>query len=287
MKVVVVIVTKDRPADLQQCLNSLRQQTVQPNRIVIIDGGITVESMVKQFGCDYYASSPGITRQRNKARTVIPSDTDIVIYCDDDTVWTNNVLERVISNFQNEQVVGVTGNFINESPYGLLKKIIGTVTGTYTTKPYGVTKGIFNIINPVMNVQTVQWLPGAFMCYRWAKVKTIPFDEWFTDYGLGEDFDFSYRVARVGKLVADPAIQVEHHHSSLNRDWEKFGFMRINNRAYLRRKFWPKRLDYWLGLWWANGWLLVINAIRSVYSIRFRNEFIGELKALFRVNSSA
>ncbi|EKD78390.1 MAG: hypothetical protein ACD_41C00352G0001 [uncultured bacterium] len=286
MNVVVVIVTKDRPADVQRCLESIQRQTV-PCGCIVVDGSTSAEPTVQKFPYQYYQSAPGITKQRNLARQHVPPDTDIVIYCDDDTVWTDHVIEQVIGNFHDEQVVGVTGNFSNEQPYGVLKKIFGILTCTYTAQPFGITRGVFNIINPVISKQTVSWLPGAFMCYRWSVVKDIPFDEWFAGYGLGEDFDFSYRVAKLGKLVADPTIAVEHHHSSLNRDWEKFGFMRINNRAYLRRKFWPRRLDYWLGLWWANGWLLVINAIRSVYSIRFRNEFIGELKALFRVNSSA
>ncbi|EKD78280.1 MAG: hypothetical protein ACD_41C00378G0011 [uncultured bacterium] len=281
MNVTVIVVTKDRPGELSRCLTSIQEQTVTA-RCIVVDGSTTAQAIVQKFPYQYYQSAPGITKQRNLARQHVPLDTDIVIYCDDDVVFPPNTIEKVLAAFTDESIIGVTGSISGEPTFGLTKKIIGTMTGTYTIKPYGISFGLFNIINPVLKRQQVDWLPGAFMCYRWAKVKATQFDEWFAGYGLGEDFDFSYRVARVGKVVADPTIVVEHHHSSLNRDWEKFGYMRIKNRAYLRRKFWPKRLDYWLGMWWANGWLIAINAVRGIISKRYRNEFIGEIKAIFK-----
>lgn len=280
MNIVVVIVTKDRPDDLQRCLESIKQQTI-PSKCIVVDGSTTARTIAEQFQCDYYRSDPGITKQRNVARNHIPDDTDIVIYCDDDTVWSANVLGLVQKNFEDQNVVGLTGNFSNEPIVGLFKKIIGTLSGTYTTKPYSITSGIFNIINPVVKHETVQWLPGAFMCYRWSAVKAIAFDEWFSGYGLGEDFDFSYRVGSQGKLLADPDLKIIHLHSAKNRDWQKFGTMRIVNRNYLRKKFWPKSTARWLGMSWSNSWLMLANGLRGVYAKRYRDEFLGEIKAIF------
>lgn len=279
MKVVVVIVTKDRPDDLRHCLESIQTQTV-PVACLVVDGGTTVQSVVDQFGYTYYQSAAGITKQRNVARQHMPTDTDIVVYCDDDVVLPVDTVQKIVSVFTDESIVGLTGNIIGEPVFGVAKKIIGTFTGTYTIRPYGVSIGLFNIINPIKTKISVQWLPGAFMCYRWSAVKEIAFDEWFSGYSLGEDFDFSYQVGKQGKLVADPGIEVEHHHSALNRDWAKFGSMRIKNRQYLRQKYWPKQPKYWLGMWWANLWLVVVNGLRSLYSARYRAELKGLLRGI-------
>ncbi|MBI4408036.1 MAG: glycosyltransferase family 2 protein [Candidatus Kerfeldbacteria bacterium] len=279
MKVACVIVTKDRPDDLRRCLTSIQSQTV-PCACVVVDGSTTAQTVVAQFGYQYYQSAPGITKQRNVARTHISNDTEVVIYCDDDTVLPPDTVVNVVAAFADGSVSGVTGQVIGEPVFGLAKKIIGTITGTYTTKPYGLSCGLFNIINPIKTKVSAQWLPGAFMCYRWSAVKTLAFDEWFSGYSLGEDFDFSYRVGQHGKLVADPKIVVEHHHSALNRNWEQFGYMRIKNRQYLRLKYWPKQPYYWLGMWWANLWLVALNSLRGLCSQRYRAELKGLLRGI-------
>ena len=115
------------------------------------------------------------------------------------------------------------------------------------------------------------------MCYRWSAVKAIALMR-FAGYSLSEDFDFSYRIGKVGKLVADPSI-VEHHHSALNRNWEQFGYMRIKT-VNICEKHWPKQLKYWLGMWWANLWLMVINGLRGLYAQRYWAEFKGLLRGI-------
>lgn len=267
--ITVIIVTKNRPVELARCLNSIQQQT-EPHHCIVVDGGTMAKA--------------GITIQRNIGRAQVLDDTDIVVYCDDDTVLPPDTFSTVKQIFTDTNIVGLTGNMVGEPKFGLLKKLVGTFTGAYTSQPYGVSYGLFNIINPVTKQQQVRWLPGAFMCYRWSIVKHVAFDEWFEGYGLGEDFDFSYRVGSQGKLLADPDLKITHLHSTKNRDWEKFGAMRIINRNYLRKKFWPKSAARWLGMYWANSWLMLANGLRGVYSKRYRDEFIGEIKAIFTKN---
>lgn len=286
MKLTCIIVTKDRAVDLQRCLTSLHQQQEPADEVIVVDGGNSVEPMVREFGYTYYSSQPGITRQRNLARQHVTADTDIVIYCDDDTTLPANCFQLVRDQFKIYlNVIGLTGSVDHQTTHGLLKKILGYLTLTYTSQPFGFTAGVFNIINPLRQAQAVHWLPGAFMAYRWAAVKDLAFDEWFADYGLGEDFDFSYRVSKLGQLWAEPALKIDHHHSDVNRNWKKFGYMRIQNRQYLRRKYWPKQPKYWLGMWWANLWLLAFNGLRGLSSRRYGQEWIGEWQALFTRNT--
>lgn len=273
-----IIVTKDRPQELQRCLETLRQQSRRLDQIIVVEGGTS--RLVDTTGIDYQTTSPGITRQRNVARGLVRADCDIVIYLDDDAELAPDTIEQVQQTFSaHPQAVGVTGQMNGESSHGLFKRFFGRVTLLYTPQPFGITLGLFNIINRPTRAQLVDWLPGAFMCYRWAAVKDLPFDEWFAAYGLGEDLDFSLQVRTRGQLWVNPAIKINHYHSPVGRDWQKFGYMRIVNRNYLRKKHFLG-WGYLVGMWWANGWLLVFNSVRACYSKRARLELSGVLEGI-------
>lgn len=279
MVISCIIVTKDRPIDSQRCLTSLRTQTRKPDQIIVVEGGETRLSDVE--GIDYVVSAPGITKQRNVARSRVRKDCDVVVYLDDDTVLTSDIVFKVERAFsERSELVGLTGSIVGEAPHSQFKQWLGRLTGLYTSQPYGISWGLFNIINQPQYPQAVQWLPGAFMCYRWSKVKELAFDEWFNEYGLAEDLDFSLRAAYLGTLWVDPSIIVEHHHSRVGRNWYKFGTMRIANRRYIYDKHFQRRYGLWLGMWWANIWLLLINAVRGLGSDRYCAEWRGEVRAL-------
>ncbi|EKD76191.1 MAG: glycosyl transferase family protein [uncultured bacterium] len=277
-----IIVTKDRPDDCQRCLASLRAQSRVPDQIIVVEGGKA--QLADKTGIKLIFSVPGITKQRNVARRQVRSDCDVVVYLDDDTVLSNDVLSKVEQDFiEHTKMIGLTGKISGEAPHYDAKKFFGKLLGLYTSQPYGISWGLFNIINTVTQTQPVQWLPGAFMCYRWSAVREIIFDEWFSEYGLGEDFDYSLRVATVGELWADPNIKVEHWHSAVGRNWQKFGYMRIVNRCYLYNKFFRGKYWLWFGMWWANGWLIIINAWRGLISDRYMAEWYGEIRALLHL----
>ncbi len=278
-----IIVTKDRPDDLQRCLQSLQLQSHPAEQVIVVDGGQSVGTLVQSFGYQYVSAPAGITRQRNVGRSLVLPGTDCVVYCDDDTELPPDAFQKVRANFlAHPNIVGLTGSVDQQMHYSILKKVFGWLTLTYTAQPFGITAGIFNIINPMAHAGAVAWLPGAFMAYRWSAVQTLEFDEWFAEYGLGEDLDFSYRAATHGALWVDPAIVIQHHHSNVNRNWRRFGSMRIVNRAYLRKKFWPKSFSKWLGMWWANLWLWLGNGLRGLISKRYAQEWIGESQGILR-----
>lgn len=264
---------------MQTCLASLRQQTRLPDQIIVVEGGAV--RLPDVTGIDYFVSAPGITKQRNVARSHVRTDSNIVIYLDDDVVLSAQTLQQVERQFAaRPDMVGLTGQIKGEQPHSWLKRWLGRFTGLYTTRPYGIAWGLFNIINQPTRAQAIAWLPGAFMCYRWSRVQTLAFDEWFSDYGLAEDFEFSLRAAHHGQLWVDPMIQVEHHHSAVGRNWYKFGLMRIANRQYVYDKHFRGQYWLWCGLWWANLWLLIINAVRGLASRRYADEWRGEVRAL-------
>ncbi len=287
MKVTIVIVTKDRPSDLAHCLNSVSIQSHSCHQIVIVDSSNDTRSRsvaqryANRLPLIYTHSEPGITKQRNIARLLIATDTDIVLYIDDDVILEPNTILQLQDFFsRHSDAIGVTANIRGEETHSLFKRTMGSLSLLYTPKPFGITAGIFNIINAPKKQQVVQWLPGAFMAYRWVNVADLAFDEWFSTYGLAEDLDFSLQAAERGLIYVNPIIQVTHTHSSIGRNWHRFGVMRIRNRNYIRKKHFPG-LKYWAGFWWANFWLCLFNAVRAITSQRYRDEFMGNIRGIF------
>ena len=285
----LIIVTKDRSKDMAQCLETVAAQSQSWSQVIIVDGGVDALSQVassiqEQLPIEYHSSEPGITRQRNLGRSKLKPGTDIVVFIDDDVRLTETVVEQVSAFFEHQtNAIGLTGDITGEPHFSVLKKMIGRLTLTVAAKPYGYTAGLFNTISHAPSTQSVQWLPGAFMAYRHQATENIEFDEWFTEYGLGEDFEYSYRVSKIGKLYVDPSIVVKHDHSTVGRDWKRFGMMRVVNRNYLRKKHFKKSIKYWLGYWCATEWLFWGNMVRALWNKRYRQEWLGYWIGLARL----
>lgn len=292
MKLACIIVTKDRLDDLRKAVATLAKQTVLPEQIIIIDSS-NEPILREQLGFNELPillqhSSPGITLQRNLARSLVAPDADVVLYIDDDVTLPPTTLALLATHFESKpNMIGLTGNMSQEDPVSVLKRVVGFLTLLYTSKPYGVTTGLFNLINRATRQQTVAWLPGAFMAWRWKTIRTLAFDEWFTHYGLAEDFEFSQRAAAHGQLIVDPEIVIHHHHSTVGRDWTAFGYMRIINRRYLLKKYFWNNWQYRIGFWWSTLWLLVFNVIHAIVSKQHQEELMGNFKGLTHLSRLA
>ena len=71
----------------------------------------------------------------------------------------------------------------------------------------------------------------------------VRFDEQLSNYSLGEDDDFSYRLSRRGRIRYEPAAVVHHHKLGARKmDQRKLDRLRVVNRAYLFRKNFPQTL---------------------------------------------
>ncbi|MDP3970225.1 MAG: glycosyltransferase [bacterium] len=287
MNISLIIVTKDRPKDIIQCLNSAQIQQKKWHQVIIVDASgnsetqRNVEHFKQTMPIIYTNSDPGITKQRNIGRLLLADDTDVVLFIDDDVELSERTTQQLENFFiAHKEAVGVTGYIAGEEPHSTFKRIIGKISLMYTSKIFGITCGLFNIINSPTELQKVAWLPGAFMAYRWQSVKDINFDEWFTTYGLAEDLDFSLQVKEVGDLYVDPSIKIVHNHSNVDRNWRRFGKMRVINRRYIRKKHYQGKMCYWYGYWHATKAMIFINGIRGIYSKRYRDEFFGNVQGI-------
>lgn len=233
LTVSVIICTRNRLADIMQCLESLVLQAVMPQEIIVVDSSDTPLQSFKEFNAlfsnerfplirlVYRHTAPGLTYQRNIGISLATQD--IVHFLDDDVILTSHYLASMRQVFQEHpEYAGGMGTVTNIPVpaklnwHRLLRYIFllqrDYASGNFTlsgmpTHAYGITQ-----------FKAVEVLGGCCMAYRSWVFKKYLFDEQLTRYAFMEDCDFSRRVSYEYPLFYNPAARLEHHPSKANRD---------------------------------------------------------------------
>jgi O-antigen biosynthesis protein len=116
-KVAVVVATKDRPAMLRDCLESILRGAVTPESLIVVDNASAssetadlVRQLAAQNSTVHYVSEeePGLARAHNAALPYVSSP--IVAFTDDDVVVDSQWLRRILDAFTaGEFLACVTG----------------------------------------------------------------------------------------------------------------------------------------------------------------------------------
>lgn len=113
----VVIVTKDRPDNLRNLLQSLVRQTLIPDEIVIVDNNSSksYEPVFQEFKDrlplhTVVEMTPGIPAARN--RGIHEAKGEIILFTDDDCVADERWVEETIKPFYKNPHIGIVGGEI-------------------------------------------------------------------------------------------------------------------------------------------------------------------------------
>ncbi|MBI4843141.1 MAG: hypothetical protein HY809_02300 [Nitrospirae bacterium] len=112
----------------------------------------------------------------------------------------------------------------------------------------------------------VSVLYGGLTSYRREVFDEFKFDENFIDYGLSEDFDFSFRVSRKHKVVISPKARLEHIGSDTGRkNGRKIRESLILSLNYFFRKNLKKNPYNYLSFMWLITGLIVDALMIAMY----------------------
>jgi GT2 family glycosyltransferase len=277
MKFSLIICTYMRPRSVLQLLQSVQEQTLYPDEILIIDGSTNQETALileeNQFQHLHYFAVPpthrGLTKQRNYGIERIGTTMEVVCFLDDDTVLEQVYFEEIIKTFEEHQdVSGVGGVAINENSWTLAEP-----NKKYDSRRYYLWEGFVykegqrNVVRNYLGLQSnlepgrmpdyshgktcgfplngktyeVDLLIGMSFAYRRKVVDSIRFSSYFEGYGLYEDADFSIRALPFGKNVINTKAQLSHyHHPSGRPNQYRYGKMVVRNGWYVWRVKNPK-----------------------------------------------
>jgi GT2 family glycosyltransferase len=268
-----------RPEPLLKLLHSVREQTLYPHEILIIDGSTNTrtEKVVykNQFDNLSYFLVPdvhrGLTKQRNYGVERLGDRIDIVCFLDDDTVLERDYFEQLMRTYQKfPNALGIGGYINNETEWDfvdinykpsvkefyfdgwkrkdgsrfILRKKLGLDSdcppGYSSMYSHGRSVGF---LPPNGKTYEVEMIMGGVSSFRKKVFDSLQFSIYFEGYGLYEDADFSLRIAHLGKLYVNTAAQLNHYHDASGRPNQyQYGKMVVRNGWYVWRTKNPKPL---------------------------------------------
>ncbi len=273
----LIICTYKRPQALLTLLQSVKQQTLYPHEILIVDGSPDdfTKAMLSQHSFQnlkYFKvedKDRGLTKQRNYGISRVSEASEVVCFLDDDTVLAPTYFEAIIQTYQDyPEALGVGGYItnevswqhvgvdyvakVNEFYYDGWKRAEGSrfvwrkklnldsdvPPGCSPAFSHGRSVGF---LPPSGKVYSVEQLMGGVSSFRKTVFEQFQFSTYFEGYGLYEDADFTLRVSKVGKLYLNTAAQLEHHHDAAGRPNQyAYGKMVVRNGWYVWRVKNPK-----------------------------------------------
>ncbi|WP_435415265.1 glycosyltransferase family 2 protein [Polaribacter aestuariivivens] len=320
MKFSLIVCTYMRPKALQTLLNSIKEQILYPNEILIIDGSADKETeqilLKNKFkNVSYYRvdeENRGLTRQRNYGISKVREDIAIVCFLDDDTVLDKNYFYRIINTYKlKPDALAVGGYITNEVKWKKLQENNSSnyffYDGWARTEPlrFKIRKriGLLDNTKPgwmpeFSNGRSVSFLPpsgkiyeieqimGGVSSYRKEIFKDISFSNYFIGYGLYEDADFSIRLAKKGKIYLNTSANLEHYHNNSGRPNKfKYGKMVIRNGWYVWRVKYKnpkfKSKFKWYSIALLLTFLRFINIFNTNKKVASLTESLGRIYGLF------
>jgi len=290
-KISIIIPTKDRPQDLARCLESLSNQTLLPDEIIIVDASdmeeldsSVIAKLNKKIKTTHLHTAAGLTHQKNVG--VKACTGDIIFVLDDDVVLKEDFVKEIVDVFDNDserKVAGVCGRIVSTQKHdsrslrSMLVAAIGAVhraiavvfllrkrgDGTFRAS------GFPNYPYATSEVKRVEFLPGGLTAWRKEILSEFKFDEKLEGPSILEDVDFSYRVSRKYVNIYTPRAELVHNPSPVARiDTIARGKMLIENSYYLFKKNLPQTLKYKLAFYWA---VVGLGLVAILYGIAGRN----------------
>ncbi|WP_285017305.1 glycosyltransferase [Novosphingobium sp. fls2-241-R2A-195] len=271
MRIHVVFATVGRAALLARTVDRIAEQTRLPDGILVSATGPADVAGVERarMPARVMFGDKGLCRQRNAALRELSTETDVVVFLDDDFVVHNDYLAVIEETFADQSIVGATGDLLADGIHG--EEIPFDAAALRLD---GHTLPAFTPLRPR------QALYGCNMAVRASAIDGLWFDEALPLYGWQEDIDFTHQLGKRGRLVSGDRLTGIHLGTrSARSPGKRLGYSQVANLVHLWRK----------GTMQPNlGQRLLVqnlasNALRSFYPephIDRRGRLLGNLIAL-------
>jgi len=233
-RISVVIPTYERPSRLYATVESVLNQTIEPEEILVVDDGSEskeqnevlqdLENLPRVQVVQQPNSGPSAARNNGWKRT----EAELVAFTDDDCLVPPDWLESLSHGFESN--IGAVGGPLVPTEEALNRSVFARLHMHRVEKVYGVPS------EPTVGDDSLPMGGTANIAYRRdALVAVNGFDETFPT-AAGEDADLQSRVVDAGYDMKYVPIGVEHNDTY---DWESFQSRAIRHGSgsyYFRRQ---------------------------------------------------
>ena len=235
----MVICTRNRRRALKRCVDSIVNQSYQPQEIIIVDdasGRKTKEAINKivkncRIPTKLIVSEKRMGPAASRNRGIRATKCDVIAFLDDDCSADKNWLKNLSKYYKYEPIVGVGGPVIElgrkirtkakPAKYMYISRSGNVVNNTRLRSDEELEK---------FDVRPVNFFQGGNMSYRRdLLIRLHGFDENFKGNGYREETDLGIRSNRAGVQIFDPNAYT-FHYSAKNggcRDVVKFNMARF------------------------------------------------------------
>ena len=245
MNFAVLIATRNRPEQLYTLLISLRSSEKRISHVTIVSSGIDVSGVVNSHQAflpinHFNSEISGQIVQKIKGIELIPSNTEWVMFLDDDVIMPEYSIDRLIDNYlTNSDYKDVAGFGLNLNNIELrhsraLANRFLKIVGLHADTPGAILKNghAQKYLGTTETIYT-QWLNGLSV-WRYGELKNYNPKFSRIDYAAYEDVLFSYRVSKRNQLLFASDVYAN------SQTFEKFSSLSVQQfkaAAYMRFLF--------------------------------------------------
>ncbi|MFC1668294.1 glycosyltransferase family 2 protein [Chlamydiota bacterium] len=208
----VVIITRNRPNYLKECLNRLMKQQYEPYEVIVVDSSNTMETRTivnKHENIHYVSFCNGKNMAVSRNLGILKAKGDVVAFIDDDSFVQDNWLSEIVKGYYENDVGGVGGRVRerNNHLFTSQSEKVGMITDE------GFQYGYFDYNKD--GLLEVEWISGCNMSFKRDIIKKIGgFNHFFR---VMNDQEISLRIKRIGyKIIFNPLAVI--YHKKAKRD---------------------------------------------------------------------
>lgn len=229
-KITVIIPTMNCEKDLEECLISLKNQKFKDFEVLVVDGHSkdNTVAIAKKYGAKVIFDE-GKTRASACNRALKEVSTPYIAFTDADCLPTPNWLEKIIEDFEKNDVASVGGaNFSPQSDNDFAKCVDIVYSSRFVT-------GTARYGKVYSEIREVEHNPGCNSAYSMKFIEGIKFDE---SLPTAEDVVFDYEIRkRGGKILFDPELEMPHkRRNNLKSLWKQI-YRYGEGRAIANKKY--------------------------------------------------
>jgi len=257
-----IIPTRNRPGDLRLTVQTLLDQSLLPEEVIVIDQSpdeqskkAVEEEFRKARGRNSFTPElkyildskiVGVSAARNRAMELCTKA--IWLFLDDDIIIEREFLEELQKVYDaNAAIHGVSGVITNYPPPQWIPRIWMTLfsRGPFLEKRLPIYWNAGKLRDA--GLFPVAGFSGGLMSFRSEVARTGRFD---TRIGDGEDVDFCLNLAVKPNLVIAPRARLKHMSSPIGRSTDLWLSRFATTQGFLYEKNWSRHWSHKIFLGW-------------------------------------
>jgi len=291
----VVIPTFRRPESLSKTLDSIKENSVLPDSILVIDDDTLETSLIEHYQAqfqnknvsfvyhkkDHTKHRQGLSESKNLGMEMCQND--IIFYLDDDVVLDVNYFKEIMEtwsqNKDDQKLFAVGGKISNNRTQSKIEHVLFKFFGLKGNLAWDVNRVGFQCWDEsITKTQHAHYLHGGVSSYRTSLLREFGFATFSGGRTGLEDVELGLRTKNADyHCLYVPSAQLAHYHETSGReDYVTSGIKESQNRKQIFKNLCEQTVKNKIYFTWANtGWI-----IKKIISGNLRYSW-GMIKGLF------